>query len=235
MKSKRYTRALALLIAAFVCFAAHEAKAQELSTDQIYERATYIIVQQESERREYDTIRWRHNLRLMLGAPSYVQVAFLDSDFGDIDVDGIYARPTASDKLAQYRYYTTPTYMVPPISFEYNHYVNKWFTVGGKAIFSALYREVRHIQTDEKLYSDGSYSVGLILNLRFEYMRREYVQLYSAFGAGFAARFEYDRGILIPMYDATYFGIVVGKNLYGFAEVGAGLSGSIRAGLGFRF
>ena len=123
MKSKRYTRALALLIAAFVCFAAHEAKAQELSTDQIYERATYIIVQQESERREYDTIRWRHNLRLMLGAPSYVQVAFLDSDFGDIDVDGIYARPTASDKLAQYRYYTTPTYMVPPISFEYNHYV----------------------------------------------------------------------------------------------------------------
>ena len=94
---------------------------------------------------------------------------------------------------------------------------------------------MRHIQTDEKLYSDGSYSVGLILNLRFEYMRREYVQLYSAFGAGFAARFEYDRGILIPMYDATYFGIVVGKNLYGFAEVGAGLSGSIRAGLGFRF
>jgi hypothetical protein len=143
--------------------------------------------------------------------------------------------PTASDKLADYRYYTTPTIMVTPISVEYNYYVKRWLTVGGRATFTSLYNEVRNIATDEKLYSNGSYALGLILNVRFEYMRREYVQLYSAVGLGLAARFEYNRGIMTPMYDFTYFGIVVGKGFYGFAEIGAGLSGCARAGIGFRF
>jgi hypothetical protein len=66
-------------------------------------------------------------------------------------------------------------------------------------------------------------------------MRRKYVQLYSAVGAGVAARFDREVGVIIPMYDLTYFGIVVGKNLYGFAEVGAGVSGFARAGIGYRF
>ena len=142
---------------------------------------------------------------------------------------------TTSDVLAKYRYYTTPTIMVTPISVEYNYYVKKWLTVGGRATFTSLYNEVRNIATDEKLYSNGSYALGLILNVRFEYMRREYVQMYSAVGLGLAARFEYNRGIMTPMYDFTYFGIVVGKGFYGFAEIGAGLSGCARAGIGFRF
>jgi hypothetical protein len=125
--------------------------------------------------------------------------------------------------------------MVTPISVEYNYYVKKWLTVGGRATFTSLYNEVRNIATDEKLYSNGSYALGLILNVRFEYMRREYVQMYSAVGLGLAARFEYNRGIMTPMYDFTYFGIVVGKGFYGFAEIGAGLSGCARAGIGFRF
>lgn len=230
MKARR--NIIALLLATLF---AGVAQAQELSPEEAYARTSYIVVQEQNKNhREYDTLRWRNNIRLTIGSPSYIQCLFLDGITHD-DSDIYKPIPTASEKLAEYRYYTTPTYMITPISLEYNYYVKKWLSVGGKATFTALYNEVRNIATEEKLYSNGSYGVGIILNLRFEYMRREYVQLYSAVGLGLAARFEYNRGILTPMYDFTYFGIAVGKGFYGFAEVGAGLSGCVRAGIGFKF
>ena len=242
MKEFRFKNIVTLLIAiAFMGGVAPKAVAQELSPEEAYRLASYIVAQEsmekvKSERREYDTLRWRHNLRLTFGSPSAIQCAFLDGVMsGSNEINAPSRISTTSDVLAQYRYYTTPTIMVTPISVEYNYYVKRWLTVGGRATFTSLYNEVRNIATDEKLYSNGSYALGLILNVRFEYMRREYVQLYSAVGLGLAARFEYNRGIMTPMYDFTYFGIVVGKGFYGFAEIGAGLSGCARAGIGFRF
>lgn len=242
MKEIKFKNIVTLLLAlAFMGGVAPKAEAQELSPEEAYRLASYIVAQEsmvkeKSERREYDTLRWRHNLRLTFGSPSAIQCAFLDGIMSESNEVNAPSRiPTASDKLAQYRYYTTPTIMVTPISVEYNYYVKKWLTVGGRATFTSLYNEVRNIATDERLYANGSYAVGLILNVRFEYMRREYVQMYSAVGLGLAARLEYNRGIMTPMYDFTYFGIVVGKGFYGFAEIGAGLSGCARAGIGFRF
>ena len=242
MKEIKFKNIVTLLLAlAFMGGVAPKAVAQELSPEEAYRLASYIVAQEsmekvKSERREYDTLRWRHNLRLTFGSPSAIQCAFLDGIMsGSNEINAPSRISTTSDVLAQYRYYTTPTIMVTPISVEYNYYVKRWLTVGGRATFTSLYNEVRNIATDERLYSNGSYAVGLILNVRFEYMRREYVQLYSAVGLGLAARFEYNRGIMTPMYDFTYFGIVVGKGFYGFAEIGAGLSGCARAGIGFRF
>lgn len=242
MKEIKFKNIVTLLLAlAFMGGVAPKAVAQELSPEEAYRLASYIVAQEsmekvKSERREYDTLRWRHNLRLTFGSPSAIQCAFLDGIMsGSNEINAPSRISTTSDVLAQYRYYTTPTIMVTPISVEYNYYVKRWLTVGGRATFTSLYNEVRNIATDEKLYSNGSYALGLILNVRFEYMRREYVQLYSAVGLGLAARFEYNRGIMTPMYDFTYFGIVVGKGFYGFAEIGAGLSGCARAGIGFRF
>ena len=243
MREFRFKNIVTLLIAlAFMGgVAPKKAVAQELSPEEAYRLASYIVAQEsmekvKSERREYDTLRWRHNLRLTFGSPSAIQCHFLDGMMsGSNEINAPSRISTTSDVLAQYRYYTTPTIMVTPISVEYNYYVKRWLTVGGRATFTSLYNEVRNIATDERLYANGSYAVGLILNVRFEYMRREYVQLYSAVGLGLAARFEYNRGIMTPMYDFTYFGIVVGKGFYGFAEIGAGLSGCARAGIGFRF
>lgn len=242
MKEIKFKNIVTLLLAlTFMGGVAPKAVAQELSPEEAYRLASYIVAQEsiekvKSERREYDTLRWRHNLRLTFGSPSAIQTYFLDGVMsGSNEINAPSRISTTSDVLAQYRYYTTPTIMVTPISVEYNYYVKRWLTVGGRATFTSLYNEVRNIATDEKLYSNGSYALGLILNVRFEYMRREYVQLYSAVGLGLAARFEYNRGIMTPMYDFTYFGIVVGKGFYGFAEIGAGLSGCARAGIGFRF
>ena len=66
-------------------------------------------------------------------------------------------------------------------------------------------------------------------------LRKPIINLYSAVGAGIAARFAYDDGVVTPMYDLTFFGLTLGRKVYFFAEVGAGISGSLRAGVGYRF
>ena len=58
-----------LLALAFMGGAASKAMAQELSPEEAYRLASYMVAQNEDdedERREYDTLRWRHNLRITL-------------------------------------------------------------------------------------------------------------------------------------------------------------------------
>lgn len=233
MKSIRYREVISLIVAVVVtALSTPSAKAQEFSTEEAYERTRYIVVREGVPRHEIDTLRWRHNLRISIAAPGIIQWNFLEGR----SIEPMLSEfRTSSDILAKHRYYQTPTYWTPPISFEYSYYVNKWLSVGGKASFWALYSDVRNIATDERLYRDNSYVASAILNIRFDYLRREYVQLYSAIGAGLAARFKYNDGILTPMYDFTLFGISIGKDFYGFGEIGGGTSGALRLGFGWRF
>ncbi|MBQ2143417.1 MAG: hypothetical protein II204_09725, partial [Alistipes sp.] len=125
MKEIRFKNTVMLLLAlTFMSGAASKAMAQELSPEEAYRRASYIVAQNEDdddERREYDTLRWRHNLRITFGTPSAIQTYFLDGIMDNADAESRpHKIPTASDKLADYRYYTTPTIMVTPISVEYN-------------------------------------------------------------------------------------------------------------------
>ena len=62
-------------------------------------------------------------------------------------------------------------------------------------------------------------------------------------GLGFAAHKEnYGTGTLprraqktFATYEFTFFGISVGKTLYGFCEVGVSSKGLVNGGIGFRF
>lgn len=231
-------RLICLLIALATLPARSVAQTYEYVDDEGVHHVVHVVERDsdEDEVREYDTIRWRHNLRLTFGTLSYVQTALLNGELLSISKDTEAKRlPTTSEQLAKYRYYTTPTYMITPITVGYSYYIKRWLSVGGITTFTALYNEERNIANDEMLRANCTFAISAIANVRFEYMRRRYVQLYSAVGAGLVARFDDDSGIIIPMYDLTYFGIVVGKGVYGFAEVGAGLSGFVRAGIGYRF
>lgn len=235
MRTPKYIRlALGLIITAIATLSASNIQAQErnaivpdITTSRAYKRNVV--------NRLSDTIRWHHNLRIGIGAPSLLQIRFLEGPNTRISDEQRAYNNTLSGKFADYRYYETPTYYVPPITIEYSHYVNRWFSLGGKATFSALYSRCKHIETDELLRTDGNYTVGLILNARFDYLRRNVVQLYSSVGFGLAARFAYDHGIVSPMYDMTLFGIMVGRDFYGYFEFGGGISGLTRIGIGYRF
>lgn len=235
MRTPKYIRlALGLIITAIATLSISNLQAQErntivpdITTSRAYERNVTNLLA--------DTIRWHHNLRIGIGAPSLLQMRFLEGPDTRISDEQRAYNNTLSGKFAGYRYYETPTYYVPPITVEYSHYVNKWLSVGGKAAFSALYSRYKSVETNELLRTDGNYTVGLILNVRFDYLRRNVVQLYSSVGFGLAARFAYNYGIVSPMYDMTLFGIMVGRDFYGYFEFGGGISGLTRIGIGYRF
>ena len=76
--------------------------------------------------------------------------------------------------------------------------------------------------------------------IRFAWVNRGMVQLYSGLGLG--ATYEFYENTLTSeiqgfgvAYDVTFFGIAVGRNWFGYLDIGAGNRGILRAGIGCRF
>ena len=165
---------------------------------------------------------WHDDLRISVGAPGGYTVLALHGLF----VDFIGSNPIALDD-----YFSPSTTFVPPISIEYNHYVKDWFTMGAKGNITTIYK-----------YDDyanngiiGNFLMGGMLNMRFEYLRTEYVHLYSSVAIGCGVRLSNKYIIFVPMIDLTYIGLSAGRNVFGFAEIGGGMCGWARAGIGCRF
>ena len=181
--------------------------------------------------------RYHHDLRLGIGAPGIWQVAYMSLILPDVDInDNYYDPPTASDNLLEARTYDTPIFYITPISLEYSGYVKNWLLIGAKFSFSSLYRHKLHIATNKRFTTDANYGLSAMCNFRFEYLRRDIVRLYSGIGVGVATRFTKDElYATVPMFDLTYIGITLGRNFYGFGELGGGISGCVRFGFGYRF
>ena len=75
-------RLICLLIALATLPAKSVAQTYEYVDDEGVHHVVHVVERDsdEEEVREYDTIRWRHNLRLTLGTQSYVQTALLNGE-----------------------------------------------------------------------------------------------------------------------------------------------------------
>ena len=76
--------------------------------------------------------------------------------------------------------------------------------------------------------------------VRFAWVNRSIVQLYSGFGIGATYGF-YDNTLTSVKHkvgiawDVTFIGITVGRKWFGYLDIGAGNRGTISAGVGYRF
>ena len=165
---------------------------------------------------------WHDDLRISVGAPGGYTVLALHGLF----VDFVGENPIALDD-----YFSPSTTFIPPISIEYNHYVKDWFTMGVKGDFTTIYK------FDDEANNGiiGNFLLGGMLNMRFEYLRTEYVHLYSSVAIGGGVRLSNKYIIFVPMIDLTYIGLSAGRNVFGFVEIGGGMCGWARAGIGCRF
>ena len=107
--------------------------------------------------------------------------------------------------------------------------------IGGKAMFSSVYYHELNVGTNKRVCSHYDNTYAMFVNFRFEYLRRDVVQLYSGIGVGATVRHDESYVVALPMIDITYLGVTVGRNIYGFAELGGGISGCIRVGMGYKF
>ena len=175
-----------------------------------------------------------NSLQVGMGIPGMSLLAMLDLFWVDSSID-IDFNNTLSDQLANQRYYRTKERYVPSITLDYGYRVKRWLTLGAKGAVGFRTRGIRHKVTNDLLYRDSRVVATLLFNMRFDWLHRRNIMMYSSLGLGVASIFDYNDGMVFPMFDATYVGLTAGRKLYYFLELGGGASGIIRTGIGCRF
>ena len=171
----------------------------------------------------------QHDIRLGIGSVSLFSLMLLDAGFGDVDAD--YIEPSFRYKMKEADYYKGAQYFTGIFSLSYTYQLRHWCQLGGTVNFAAVTHPYKDNITHKKAYDYNSYFTSVMPTVRFTYLNREKVQLYSAVSLGVTTNM-YE---ILPCYDLTLFGCSFGKTIFGFAEIGNGLGGWGRVGIGYRF
>lgn len=167
----------------------------------------------------------KHEFRVGVGSYSLAADLFLDG-FGDTD----YYR-SFRDQMLDAETYLTDRRFVGTYSLSYTYHSRRWFQYGGTVWFGAVTQSRHDSLTDRKIEQLNEYVVGVMPTVRFVYMYRDNVQLYSSLSLGLVV----GSGASFLWADATLFGCTFGRKLFGFAEIGTGVGGWGRVGIGYRF
>ncbi len=135
----------------------------------------------------------------------------------------------------------------PVFSFNYHYRLTKWLWAGAMVNY-AYYKD--HTDYGYDFYdSRNQHCITLMPELRFSYLNRPHVTLYSAVAAGATlffgweyhskpyAVFYWEKSKKVyPTFQLTAFGIRAGgEHLFGTFELGAGIKGFVSAGIGYAF
>ena len=169
----------------------------------------------------------KHDLRLGAGSVSLVSSVFLqrDIDYQNGNMNDL------RNEVLEANTYLSKAIFTGPYSLSYTYHSRNWLMYGGTVSFAAATMSSRDNYTKEKVRNYNSYMVSVMPTVRFVYLYRENVQLYSAVSLGVV----FGNDLVIPWGDATLFGCSFGRKIFGFAELGAGVGGWGRVGIGYRF
>lgn len=166
----------------------------------------------------------KHDLRIGIGAASVTSIfAF------DVGVDDYYY--DFRQDMAMADTYLTPRTFVGNYSLSYTYHDRRWLQYGGTVSFGASTRWRKDAVTGQKIENLSRYALAVMPSVRFVWFYREKVQLYSSVSLGVATDFDdaYIWG------DVALVGCSFGRKVFGFVELGGGMTGSARIGLGYRF
>lgn len=166
----------------------------------------------------------KHDIRVGVGTISLPGLLLLD------DWD-LYYDYDFSDMVADAEYYNTPRYFVGNYTLSYTYQDRRWLQYGATVAFGASTRKLRSAHTNEVVENRDRCVLSVMPTVRFNYFYREKVQLYSTVSVALVTDFD---GVYL-WGDVTLFGCSFGRKFYGFTEVGMGMSGWLRAGMGYRF
>lgn len=134
----------------------------------------------------------------------------------------------------------TDVYTTSPITLGYRFRLLKWLWLGGDITYCGFFGTSRNIYTEEPLYKYRENSVSFMPSIRFSYLNREHVTLYSGFTSGLrfgVSRTYNEKRVYVRLpFQLTLFGVSAGsQSWFGFAELGVGYQGFAKAGFGYRF
>ena len=166
----------------------------------------------------------KHDLRVGVGTVSLPSLLMLDDWHFCHDYD-------FSDMVADAEFYNTPRYFVGNYSLSYTYQDRRWLQYGGTLVFGASTRRLKSAHTDEVVRNLDYYMLSVMPTVRFNWFYREKVQLYSTVSVALVTDFD----SLYLWGDATLLGCSFGRKFFGFTELGLGMSGWARIGVGYRF
>ena len=168
----------------------------------------------------------KHDIRVGVGTVSLPTILSLGGGMGVDDYNYSFR-----NEMRYADSYRTPRHFVGNYSLSYTYHDRKWLQYGGTMVFGASTCWRKDAATGEKIDNLSYYSFSIMPTVRFNWFYRERVQLYSSIALGLVTDFE----DLYIWGDATLFGCSFGRKVFGFAELGLGMGGWLRAGIGYRF
>ncbi len=185
-----------------------------------------------------------------------VGVGFLPSDGDNVcDMSGTYysdyyyltygnnniSGDNPGQVIEQSRYYMDGLRSTWAFSAGYFYSVCKWFHVGATLSYHNVNRHKYETLTRRKVGTMHRDYVSVIPTLRFSYLNRKYVRMYSSLGLGYCGAVVSDFGTRrkrmenFTAWDVTFLGISAGGRLFGSAEFGLYTAGFVKFAIGYRF
>lgn len=135
--------------------------------------------------------------------------------------------------------------MLPCFNLTYTFQLKKWLAVGALVSYTREYQSIYSLRNDRPVYKWHKNYSSFIPIVRFDWFRRNLVTLYSNIGIGLTLETQSSKNLVSKdknNYVIWYIspqisplGITVGKRIYGFGEVGIGIDGIVKAGVGYKF
>lgn len=192
------------------------------------------IIQAQPHWSTYDGMKHRHEVRFEVGDPLGIMILQnKNNHLPNISGSNLTA--------VGHAWRATPVF-----SFNYHYRLTKWLWAGAMVNY-AYYRD--HTDYTYQVYNmRWMHCITLMPELRFSYLNRPHVTLYSAVAAG-ATLFVghenptweiYDgqwwKHSTFPSFQLTAFGVRAGgEHLFGSFELGVGIKGFASAGIGYAF
>lgn len=205
-----------------VLFVAHGAMAQSRTRSVVETDSTTVVTIVKT----IPHFSPKHDIRVGIGTVSLPTLLALDEGWGYDD----YYRDFRRD-MQFADTYLTPRHFVGNYSLSYTYHDRKWLQYGGQVVFGASTRSRKDAQTGNKIENKNYYVLSVMPTVRFNWFYRERVQMYSYVSLGLCTDFE----DLYVWGDMTLFGCSFGRKVFGFVELGGGMSGWVRGGIGVRF
>lgn len=166
----------------------------------------------------------QHEIRLAAGAWPLMS-GFMPYDYGS---------------ASRYDTYRGPMYTSGAWSLSYAYRFKKWLDFGGYVAYWGKYGSTSSNIDNTLLSRDRLHRISVVPVVRFTWLNRPMVRLYSSIGMGivfgtFSGNFRESAGR--PSFTGQYtpIGIAVGRSFFGFAELGCGSQGTMMLGIGYRF
>lgn len=134
---------------------------------------------------------------------------------------------------------------VGPISMEYYYHIKPWIGVGAMAVYGQLSQDSQ--KDGEKVGQKTNRYFTVMPAVKFDWLRRDVVGLYSKLGVGATLRnekrefdgerskYNSDKTDVHVNWQVSLIGVELGKSLRGFAELGFGEQGVAQIGVRYRF